>query len=147
MISWLIATVHIFGFGLGLGAVWARGYALCGVPHVSDVKRAFLADNIWVSAGVLLVGTGLLRLFFGSDANAHYLGNHIFVAKLWLVGCIVLLEIIPMLTLIRWRFALAQDDPIRFRPTALVVRVSFVQTFLMLCVLFVATAISHGYGQ
>lgn len=147
MVSWLITTVHLFGFGLGLGAVWARGYALRGVPHVSDIKRAFLADNLWTCAGIVLVGTGLLRLFLDPDARAHYLGNHIFVAKLWLIGCIVLLEIIPMLTLIRWRFALAQDEPVRFRPTTLITRVCFAQTFLMLCVLLTATAIAKGYGQ
>jgi putative membrane protein len=148
MTAWLLDALHIVAFGLGIGAVWARGHALRGVPHVSDLRRAFLADNIWETAGLLLLGTGLLRLFYVPNvSSSNYLDNHVFIAKLCIIGAILLLELVPMLTLIRWRFAVAQDEPVRFSSATLIAQISFMQTLLMVLVVLSATATAHGFGD
>lgn len=148
MTAWLLDALHLIGFGLGIGAVWARGHALRGIPHVSDLRRAFLADNIWETAGILILVTGLMRLFyFPAASSGIYLDNHVFIAKLCIIGCILLLELVPMLTLIRWRFAVAQDEPIRFASAEVIAQISFMQTLLMVLVVLAATATAHGYGD
>src|SRR2546422_6593313 len=107
-IRWLLAAVHLLALGLGLGAVWARGRALGGELDGSGLRRAFYADTWWGVAAILWIGTGLVRAFGGFEKGSfYYLHNHFFWAKMGLLAAILILEVGPMIALIRWRLAVA----------------------------------------
>ena len=147
MLAWLLEGIHIVGFGIALGALWARGHALHGTPYMDDVRRAFVADNLWNIGAILLVGSGIAQLLLGNAAkHGHFLGNHIYMAKLVMIGCIVLLEIMPMFTLIQWRLAVGRGDTIRFGSAALIARISLLQTILLVLITFASVALRQGYG-
>ena len=104
-IRWLLAALHLLALGIGLGAVWARGRALQTQLDVTGLRRVFYADTWWGIAAVLWVGTGLVRAFGGFEKGSFY---YLLWAKMGLLAAILVLEVGPMIALIRWRGAVAR---------------------------------------
>jgi len=108
----VLSALHLVALAMGAPAVVLRGRALRGPMDDAHVARALAADNVWGIAALLWIATGLLRAFGGFEKSpGYYLHNPLFHAKLGLVGAILLLEILPMATLIRWRIARARGVP------------------------------------
>src|SRR5919112_4897078 len=104
MLRLTLAALHLIALGLGLGAVIARGTALRESPSNAALRRAFRSDSTWGFAALLWIGTGLWRLLDGIDKpRAYYLTNPTFHAKMGLFVLILVLELWPMMTLLRWR--------------------------------------------
>jgi putative membrane protein len=143
MTSWLLATVHLLGLAIGLGAVWARARALRAGAGGRDLRRALAADNAWGVSAVLSLGTGLLRAFAGYEKGAsYYLQSGAFHAKMALVALVLLLELWPMVTLVRARLsrrtAIAPAQALAFA------RISEVQALLLVLIVGLATAMARG---
>lgn len=144
---WLLAAIHLLALGIGMGAVWARGQALRGELDLAGLRRVLVADSRWGIAALLWVSSGLVRAFGGFEkGSSYYLQNHVFWGKMALFGLIVLLELAPMMSFIRWRMQLAKGE----RPdTSLAPRyatISTIQTWLLVPMVLVATALARGYG-
>src|SRR5215813_9184457 len=109
----LLASLHLLAFGIGLGAVWVRGRALRGTLDPSALRRAFTADNLWGMAAFLWIATGLWRLLAGIEKpTGYYYHNGTFLLKMGCFLAIFLLEVAPMVTLLRWRAQLARGQVI-----------------------------------
>lgn len=148
LVRWLFAAVHLLGLGMGLGAVWARGRALGGRLDDAGLRRAFYADRWWGIAAVIWIGTGLVRAFGGLEkGSAYYLHNHLFWTKMGLLGLILVLELGPMISLVRWRVALARGETPDTRAAVRFARISFLQGVLVVLMVLVATAMARGYGM
>jgi putative membrane protein len=148
LFRWLLASFHLLAFGLGLGAIWVRGSALRGVPDPTCLHRALRADNVWGIAALLWLGTGLPRLLLGTEKpTSYYLTNHLFWLKLALFGLVFLLEIVPMVGLIRWRIALARGKTPEPAGAARWSVISRVQAGILLLILFAATGVARGAGS
>jgi putative membrane protein len=147
-IRWLFAAIHLLALAIGVAAVWtrARGFrALSG--DIKQLARVFAADGFWGLSALLWLGTGLPRAFGGLEKGAdYYLGNPLFHAKLTLFGLIVLLELWPMITLIRWRTRLRRGEPIDTSKARTFARISEVQAGLVVAIVFLATALARGLG-
>lgn len=146
MLRWLIATVHLLALPLGLGAIFARSRALAVSRTAGDLPRVFMADNLWALAAVLWIVTGLVRAFGGLEKTPdYYLGNRVFYVKMALLLVILLLEIKPMVTLIKWRVASKRGVTIDFTPASALARISRFQAVLVVMMVFAATAMARGY--
>ena len=111
IVSWLFAAVHLLALGIGLGAVWGRAQGFRGVLDVPGLRRVFVADAWWGIAALLWIGTGLVRAFGGPEkGTTYYVQNHLFLTKMGLLVVILILEIAPMMALIRWRIAVARSQ-------------------------------------
>jgi putative membrane protein len=147
LIRWLVAALHLLALGIGLGAVWARGRALRSPLDASGLRRMFSADTLWGVAAILWIATGLLRAFAGLEkGTAYYLQNYAFWIKMALLGCILLLEVWPMITLIRWRMLRARGQQLDTRSAPVFARISEVQALLIIAMVFAATAMARGLG-
>ena len=151
MLRITLAIVHLVALGIGLGAVWARARALGERPldrHAA--RRAFAADGWWGIAAVLWIATGLWRLLAGTDkATAYYLSNHVFFAKMGFFAAILLLELWPALTLVRWRRAAARGGSswTPHAPSAARIRVlSYVEAVLVIAMVSAAVLMARGHG-
>ena len=146
-IRWLFAALHLLALPLGMTAVWMRASALSLLPDERALKRAFSADAAWgAAAGVWLV-TGLIRAFAGLEKGAdYYLGNHVFWTKMALFVLVVALEIAPMTTLIRWRISAKRGQPIDFSRAPRLARTSRIQAWILVLMVFAATAMARGIG-
>lgn len=147
----LLAALHLLALGLGLGAVLGRAGALRDVPGPAALRRALRGDAVWGVAGGLWLATGLWRWLGAVEkANAYYLSNGLFHAKLGLFVLVLVLEVWPMLTLIRWRRALARGaraEDLMAEPAARrIAALSTVQAVLVAGIVFLAVAVARGYG-
>jgi putative membrane protein len=145
LLRWLLASLHLLALGLGLGAIWMRGQALRATLDTTGLQRVFTADNVWGLAALLWIVTGLLRAFGGLEkGTSYYLHQPVFWLKMALLACILLLEIRPMVTLIRWRILHARGQPLDLRGAATFARISRWQALLVLAMVFAATAMARG---
>jgi len=137
----------LLGLGVGLGAVWARGLAFQAQLDVLGLRRVFYADAWWGIAAIVWIGTGLVRAFGGFEKGSfYYLHNHVFWAKMGLLAAILVLELGPMIALIRWRVAVARGSVPDTRAATRFARISFVQAVLVVLMVLAATAMARGYG-
>jgi putative membrane protein len=145
---WLAASVHLLALGIGLGAVWARGRALRSSLDAATLRQVFFADTLWGLAAVLWIGTGLWRLLGGLEkGTGYYLQNHVFLTKMALLALVLLLEIRPMVTLIKWRRSVSRGEMPDTRGAPLLARISLVQAWLIVLMVLAATAMARGVGM
>jgi putative membrane protein len=145
---WLAASLHLLALGIGLGAVWVRGRALRSSLDAGNLRQVFFADTFWGLAAVLWISTGLWRLLAGLEkGTGYYLQNHLFLTKMALLGLVLLLEIRPMITLIRWRMTVSRGEAPDTRAAPLLARISFVQAGLIVLMVFAAAAMARGMGM
>ena len=147
LVRWLFAWLHLLGLGIGLGAVWARARALRGPLDTAGLRRVFHADGWWGVAAAIWIGTGLVRVIGGLEKGMdYYLQNHVFWGKMSLLLAILVLEIPPMLTFIRWRVQVAQGESPDTAVAGRYARISYLQAALVLLMVLAASAMARGIG-
>jgi putative membrane protein len=147
-IRWLFAALHLLALGIGLGAIWARAQAFRGPLDTAGLKRLFYADNWWGIAAIAWIATGLVRAFGGLEkGSAYYLHNSFFRAKMTLLVIILIIEVAPMITLIRWRIRVAKGQTPDTRLAPRLGLISYVEALLIVLMVLCATAMARGYGQ
>ena len=145
---WLAASFHLLALGIGLGAVWVRGRALRSSLDAGTLRQVFFADTLWGLAAVLWIGTGLWRLLAGLEkGTGYYLQNHLFLTKMALLALVLVLEIRPMITLIRWRKTVSRGETPDTGAAPLLARISFVQAWLIVLMVFAAAGMARGMGM
>jgi putative membrane protein len=146
--AWLLASAHLLGLGIGLGAVWARARALRTVPGREALRAVFAADTWWAVAAGVWIATGLARLFLGTEKpTVYYLQNHFFWTKLALLVVILALEVSPMIGLIGWRRIVAKGDLPDTSKAARYAVISDVQAWLVVLMVLAATGMARGFGM
>jgi len=144
---WLLAALHLTALGIGFAAVWTRARALGRLGEEPASRRVLAADSAWGLAALLWISTGLVRAFGGYEKGTdYYLQNPVFWVKMALLGAVLLLELWPMVTLVRWRLALARGTAVNASAAPALARVSLVQAVLILAMVFAAAAMARGVG-
>jgi putative membrane protein len=149
----LLAALHLLALGIGLGAVWARGRALDSAARAAltpdRLRPAFVADNWWGVAAILWLVTGLWRALAGTEkAPAYYAHNVVFWVKMALFITVLLLEIRPMVTLIRWRALIGRGatPADNSRTAASLAKISYAEAALVVFIVIAAVSMARGYG-
>jgi putative membrane protein len=143
---WFLAAVHLLAFALGFWAVLARGTAFRRLADgAGEVRSVLVADNIWGVSAVILLISGGMRAFGGYEKGTdYYLHQPLFHLKMTLFVLILLLEIAPMVTLIKWRIALARKVAIDTGRAKLFARISHVEALLVLLMVVAATGMARS---
>jgi len=143
----ILSALHLIALAIGAPAIVLRGRALKGPMDDAHVVRATTADNFWGVAGLLWIATGLMRAFGGFEKGAlWYLHNPLFHAKLGLVALLLLLEVYPAVTLVRWRLARmrgVRPDTSNARTLSMI---SHVQVAVVGVLVFVAALMARWSG-
>jgi putative membrane protein len=144
----IVSALHLLALALGLPSVFVRGRALKGRLDRDGLQRVFAADTVWGVAAVLWLATGLLRAFAGLEkGTAFYLASHLFWLKMALFVAIVLLEIRPMMTLMRWRAAVRGGGTPDTSAARALYQVNHVELALVVVMVFVASFMARGFGM
>jgi putative membrane protein len=147
MLRWILAALHLLALGIGLGAIWARAHALRVPLDVAGLRRVLYADTWWGIAAMVWIVTGLVRAFGGFEKGTlYYAHNHYFWAKMGLLGSILLLEIVPMITFIKWRIRMGRGETVDAKDAPTLATVSLIQAALVVLMVLAATAMARGYG-
>jgi putative membrane protein len=143
---WFLAAVHLLAFALGFWAVLTRGTAFRRLAAgVGDARSVLIADNLWGISAVILLITGGMRAFGGYEKGTdYYLHQPLFHLKMTLFVLILLLEIAPMVTLIKWRIALGRGASIDAGRAKLFARISHIEALLVLLMVVAATGMARG---
>jgi putative membrane protein len=147
----ILAAVHLLALGIGFGAVLQRAAALLEPASADSVRRALRYDTMWAVAAALWLVTGLWRYLGGIEKGlAYYNANHAFLGKMGLFVLIVALEIAPIVTLMRWRAALARGaaaETVALPGAARrIARISMIQSLLLVVMVFLAVSMARGLG-
>jgi putative membrane protein len=143
----IVSALHVLALALGLPAVFLRGRALKGRLDRDGLHRLFAADTVWGIAAALWLVTGLLRAFAGLEkGTAFYLGSWLFLGKMALFVLIVLLELRPMLTLMRWRSLVRAGGAVDTSAARALYQVNHVELALVVVMVFVASFMARGFG-
>lgn len=146
LVHWSLAAIHLLAFALGFWAVLMRGTAFRQLAAgAGEARRVLMADNLWGISAVLLLVTGGMRAFGGYEKGTdYYLHQPLFHLKMTLFVLILLLEVAPMITLIKWRIALSRGAAIDTGRAKLFARISHVEGLLVLLMVVAATGMARG---
>lgn len=144
----VLATLHLLALGLGLGALHVRASSLGGLLDITAVRRAFAADAGWGIAAGIWISTGLWRLLAATEKSTdYYMSNRFFTWKMGLLALILVLEIRPMITLIKWRRAVSKgelDLQAISTDAKRIATVSNIQVIIVFLMVAVAVAMARG---
>lgn len=145
---WSLAAIHLLAFALGFWAVLTRGTALRRLAGGVDAVRSVLvADNLWGLSALVLLVTGGVRAFGGYEKGTdYYLHQPLFHLKMTLLLFILLLEIVPMIALIKWRIALGKGAAIDSSKAGRLARISHIEALLLILMVVAATGMARGVG-
>jgi putative membrane protein len=144
-LRYALAVLHLLPLTIGLAALYARGRALERLQGPAQLPAVFLPDNWYGVAALLWVGTGLWRAFGGLEKGTdHYLNDHWFLGKMGLFGLVFLLELLPMVLLVRWRMDLRKGRTPDLSKAPVLARLSFAQLPLLLFMVAMAVAMARG---
>jgi putative membrane protein len=147
MIAAVVSSLHVLALAIGLPAVFLRGRALKGRLDDDGLRRVLAADNAWGLAAGLWIVTGLLRAFGGLEKGTEfYLRSPLFWVKMALFAVILLLEIRPMVTLIRWRFRLGRGETVDSSAALALYTLNHIELALVVVMVFVASLMARGIG-
>jgi putative membrane protein len=147
MIAAVVSSLHLLALAIGLPAVFLRGRALKGPLDANGVRGLLAADNAWGVAAVLWIVTGLLRAFGGLEKGTEfYLRSPLFWTKMGLFLLILLLEIRPMVTFIRWRIRLGRNLPVDTSVAPGLYTLNHIELALVVVMVFVASLMARGVG-
>jgi putative membrane protein len=147
MLSAIVSALHVLALAIGLPAVYLRARALRGPLDDAGFRRLFAADNVWGIAALLWVVTGVWRAFGGLEkGTAFYLSSPLFWIKLGLFVLIVVLELRPMLTLIRWRRERGRGQAPDTSSARAMFVLSHAEMGLVVLMVFVAAFMARGFG-
>ncbi|MDR5737896.1 MULTISPECIES: DUF2214 family protein [unclassified Caballeronia] len=152
LIRWLLAALHLLAFGFALGSVLGRARALRRLDAVQSVQAnatrlrdVFRSDSVWGVTAIVLIVTGVMRAFGGFEkGGAYYLHEPLFHLKMTALVAILLIEVSPMLALIRWRMALAQGGAIDLTRARRFAWMSDVQAALVIMMVIAASGMARG---
>ncbi len=144
-LRWIAGAVHLLALLIGAASIAVRAATVRGIADAHRLSVVFRADSWWGISALLFIGTGLWRAFGGLEkGSAYYLGSTAFHVKMALLVTILVLEVRPMTTLIRWRVANARGRSIDFAPGNTIARISTIQLVLLAAMVLVATAMARG---
>jgi putative membrane protein len=144
---WLLAAVHLLAFGFALASILRRSRGLRRCTSTEDLPAIFSADNGWGLSALVLIVTGATRAFGGFEKGAtYYFHEPLFHVKMGALVLILLLEIAPMMALLRWRFAVRRGDVPDLTGAPRYARIGAWQTVLLVVMVFAASGMARGIG-
>ncbi|MGH7366906.1 MAG: DUF2214 family protein [Candidatus Rokuibacteriota bacterium] len=143
----MVSSLHLLALAIGLPAVFLRGRALKGRLDADGLRRLLAADTVWGVAAGLWIVTGLLRAFGGLEKGAEfYLRSPLFWTKMALFVVVLLLEIRPMVTFIRWRVQLGRGGTVDTSQARALYTLNHIELAIVVVMVFVASLMARGVG-
>jgi putative membrane protein len=143
-----IAYLHFVSI-LALTGFLATEFYLCtGDLQPPNVKTLARVDLLYMIAAIVVLITGLLRVFAVGKGAAFYLQNPVFYIKLALFVAVGLISILPTLQFFRWNRALkaGEERILRDRDIATARRYIALELALLTLIPLMAVLMARGIG-
>jgi putative membrane protein len=147
LVRGLLAAIHLLAYGFALASILRRTWALRRATVPAALRSLFRADTRWGLSALVLVITGLMRVFGTYEKGAdYYLHEPLFHVKMTLLVVILVLEVPSMLALMRWRAAVRKGAAPDLRKARSYAHLSVIQTVLLVLMVFAAAGMARGIG-
>ncbi len=148
--SALASSLHLLSLAIGFSGILLRTLAFRGLSQ--DLENSqwrsllFWGDNLWGMAALSWIGSGLWRLLGGIEKpTVWYMNHHLFWLKMLVFAIVFLLELAPMIYLIRARIAVSKGD---WQPEIADIKrfgqISQIEVFLIIIMVLLASAMARG---
>lgn len=144
----LLAYAHLLAI-LTMVVFLTSEAALCRAEWLNAalVERLAKIDAIYGLSAMLVLATGLARVFWGVKGSGWYWSNPLLYVKLGLFAAIALLSIRPTIAFLRWRRALRATGALPEEAAVRRVRrLVMVQAHLVPVVPLAAVFLARGFG-
>lgn len=98
----LLAWFHFAAIFLLIVPLAAQAVLLRPDMQASTVRRLAAYDRLYLASAVIVLITGLLRLFLGAKGVQYYVANPWFHAKIGLFVIAALCSLRPTISFLRW---------------------------------------------
>ena len=98
----LLAYVHFISIFLLFAFLSVEAVVLRNPPDAAAIRLVSRIDLFYFGSAMLVLASGLLRLFWGAKGASFYTANPVFLAKLALFIVIGGLSVLPTLQFVRW---------------------------------------------
>ena len=147
LVRWLLAALHLLAYGFALASILRRTWALRRAAVPAALRSVFRADTRWGLSALVLIVTGLMRVFGTYEKGAdYYLHEPLFHVKMTLLVIILVLEVPSMLALMRWRGSIRKGAAPELQNARRYAHLSVIQTVLLVLMVFAATGMARGIG-
>ncbi len=143
----VLAALHIVAI-LTLVVFLSSQAALCRAEwlNAAVVERLARLDAIYAASAMVLVATGLARVFWGVKGMSWYLSQPMFHFKITLVVAIAIVSIFPTIAFRRWLRKLRADGTLpNGQEVAKVRRLVMVQAHMVPVVAVIAVFWTRGW--
>src|ERR1700744_2565546 len=72
LVRWLLAALHLLAYGFALASILRRTWSLRRASVPAALRSVFRADSRWGIAALVLIVTGLMRVFGSYEKGADY---------------------------------------------------------------------------
>jgi putative membrane protein len=107
----LVTYLHYLGFMVLFAALVAQHLLFVSEASPQQVKRLFILDGLYGAAAILVLVTGLAKVFWVGKPAIFYAQNGLFHAKVTLFVIVALLSIWPTLEFFKARRRSANLPP------------------------------------
>ena len=145
----LLAYAHFASLFIMVSFIGAEAMLLRTQPGALSILALARSDIGYFLSAMLVIATGLLRLFLGAKGAAFYSGNPLLYVKLVLFAAVGIISIKPTLQFIRWRKAVVADPSFRPATTAVASarRLVFLEMHLIALIPLAAVFMARGAGN
>ncbi len=143
----VLAALHIVAI-LTLVVFLSSQAALCRAEwlNAAVVERLARLDAIYAASAMVLVATGLARVFFGVKGMSWYVSQPMFHFKITLVVAIAIVSIFPTIAFRRWLRKLRADGTLpSAQEVAKVRRLVMLQAHMVPVVAVIAVFWTRGW--
>lgn len=151
VVAALVSAVHVLAVAASFVGIVGRARACGDVVDRGSVglPAVFAADNIWGLSALALAASGLTRALGGLEKGwFFYTHSGAFFLKMGLLALVLLLELWPMITLIRWRVVRGRggsvEEVVVVKAAATIGRISRVQLAVTAVLVTVAALMARG---
>ncbi|MGC4070258.1 MAG: DUF2214 family protein [Polyangiaceae bacterium] len=148
MWSTFLPVLHLALLPAGMATLLLRARALGAARSREELARVFFWDNAYGLVALLWIVTGLLRVFGPADKGTdYYVGNVVFWVKMSAFLGVFLLELLPMVTFVKWRIAIKRGTVIELDgPRESLLRRHFQEATLLVVIAIAAASMARGIG-
>ncbi|MCB9565068.1 MAG: DUF2214 family protein [Kofleriaceae bacterium] len=141
----IASALHVLAVAVAVASVTARERAMRLAQRDGSLEPIFAADNWSGIAAMLLMGTGFWRLLGGlAKPTGWYLEEYTFHVKMALLGLGWACEMLPMVTFIRWRYAVKRGEQPDRRRLGLLRVLNLAELGILIAIVFVAALMARG---
>lgn len=138
---------HYLSILLLVSSVFTELFLVKNKLSEKELKRLIKVDSVYGIMAILVVTTGLLRVFLYGKGSEYYFSNWVFNLKFSLFILVGLLSILPTVTFLKMRKNMKGEEPQelpRYHLISLFVKLEFI---CLLIIPFLAVLMANGIGM